>query len=217
MRTKPYSTDLSDEQWAILAPLLPACLPDGRPREVSLREVLNAIFYKLKHAVVWSDLPRDLPPAGTVYDYYAAWSRSGLWEQLNDALTARCRQALGREAAASIAVVDSQSVANASEGAKGGYDGAKQTDGIKRHIVVDTNGFLLAAKVTAASVPEREGARAPSSASWRKKSGVCAADDHAHGPGLRGQSLRGGDQKATRLGDGNRAKRAGQKRLATAA
>lgn len=160
MRTKPYSTDLTDEQWAILAPLLPVRRPDGRPREVSLREVLNAIFYQLKHAVVWADLPRDLPPAGTVYDHYAAWTRSGLWERLNDALTARCRQALGREAAAAIAVVDSQSVANAREGAKGGYDGAKQIDGVKRHLVVDPNGFPLAANVTAASVPAREGARA---------------------------------------------------------
>ena len=159
MRTKPYSTDLSDEQWAILEPLLPARLPDGRPREVSLREVLNAIFYKLKHAVVWSDLPRDLPASGTVFDYYAAWTRSGLWETLNDALVGRCRQALGCEAAPSIAVLDSQSVANASEGALGGYDAAKQVEGIKRHIAVDTNGFLLAVKVTEASVPEREGAR----------------------------------------------------------
>jgi transposase len=161
MRTKPYSTtDLSDEQWTILEPLLPARLPDGRPREVNLREVLNAIFYKLKHAVVWADLPRDLPASGTVFDYYAAWSRSGLWERFNDALVGRCRQQLGREAAPSIAVLDSQSVANASEGALGGYDAAKHVDGIKRHILVDTNGFVLAAKVTAASVPEREGARA---------------------------------------------------------
>ena len=78
MRTKPYSTDLSDEQRAILEPLLPARLPDGRPREVDLREVVNAIFYKLKHAVIWSDLPRDLPAHGTVFDYYAAWTRPGL-------------------------------------------------------------------------------------------------------------------------------------------
>lgn len=160
MRTKPYSTDLSDEQWAILEPLLPGRLPDGRPREVSLREIINAVFYKLKHAVVWSDLPRDLPASGTVFDYYAAWTRSGLWEALNDALVSRCRQQLGREAAPSIAVLDSQSVANASEGALGGYDAAKRVDGIKRHLAVDTNGFLLAAKVTEASVPERQGARA---------------------------------------------------------
>lgn len=159
MRTKPYSTDLSDEQWAILEPMLPARLPDGRPREVSLREVVNAIFYKLKHAVVWADLPRDLPASGTVFDYYAAWTRSGLWERLNDALVGRCRQQLGREAAPALAVLDSQSVANASEGALGGFDAAKRVDGVKRHILVDTNGFLLAAKVTAASVPEREGAR----------------------------------------------------------
>lgn len=159
MRTKPYSTDLSDEEWTLLAPLLPARLPDGRPREVHLREVVNAIFYKLKHAVAWADLPRDLPAAGTVFDYYAAWTRSGLWERMNDTLVGRCRQMLGREATPSIAVLDSQSVANAAEGAKGGFDGAKRLDGIKRHIVVDTNGFLLAAKVTDASVPEREGAR----------------------------------------------------------
>lgn len=159
MRTKPYSTDLSDEEWAILEPLLPARLPDGRPREVALREVVNAVFYKLKHAVAWADLPRDLPPSGTVFDYYAAWSRSGLWEALNDALTERGRQALGRGATPAIAVIDSQSVANAAEGAQGAYDGAKQVDGIKRHIMVDTNGFLLAAKVTAANVGERAGAR----------------------------------------------------------
>ena len=119
MRTKPYSTDLSDEEWAMLEPLLPVRLPDGRPREVSLREVLNAIFYKLKHAVAWSDLSRDLPPSGTVFDYYAAWTRSGLWERMNDALVGRGRQMLGREAAPSIAVLDSQSVANATEGGQG--------------------------------------------------------------------------------------------------
>ncbi len=88
---KPYHTDLSDAEWAIIEPLIPGGKPGGRPRETNIREVINAIFYLLRTGCAWRHLPHDFPPPGTVYDYFSLWTRDGTLKQIHDALRRRVR------------------------------------------------------------------------------------------------------------------------------
>jgi putative transposase len=158
MRTKNYPTDVTDEQWRLIAPLLPRARPGGRPRSVDLREVLNGVLYVVRGGVPWRMLPHDLPPWGTVHFYYRCWRLDGTWEAILEALRTRLRHADGRARSPSAAVVDSQTVRPASGGEKG-YDAGKRTPGRKRHIVVDTMGLLLAVVVHSASVQDRDGVK----------------------------------------------------------
>jgi len=107
---KQYTSDLTDAEWAAIEPLLPPEKPVGRGREVDLREVLNAICYRADNGVKWRNLPSDFPAWQTVYPYFRAWVRSGIWEDINLALVKRVRQAAGREAEPSLTIIDSQSV-----------------------------------------------------------------------------------------------------------
>ena len=116
-RTKPYASDLSDEEWGLLAPLIPKPKRGGRPRSVNMREVLNAIFYVLKTGCQWSMLPRDFLPKGTVYHYFNTWRKSGAWEAMNARLREQLRQQLGHETTPSAAILDSQSVKTTEKGA----------------------------------------------------------------------------------------------------
>jgi putative transposase len=117
MDRKPYPSDLTNDQWAILKPLIPPAKTGGRRRTVDMREVMNAIFYVLKSGCQWDMLPHDFPPKGTVYDYYNAWRKDGTWERMNQALREELRQELGREATPSAAIIDSQSVKTTEKGA----------------------------------------------------------------------------------------------------
>ena len=83
---KPYDTDLSDAEWAIIEPLIPGGKPGGRPRETNIREVINAIFYLLRTGCAWRHLPHDFPPSGTVYDYFSSWTRDGTLKHIHDTL-----------------------------------------------------------------------------------------------------------------------------------
>jgi len=111
-----YPTDLTDAQWAILAPLIPAAKPGGRPRSVDPREVANAILYHLRNGGTWRSLPHDLPPWKTVYHYFRAWRLDGTWEAVHDALRDRVRAAAGRHASPSAAILDSQTVKTTEKG-----------------------------------------------------------------------------------------------------
>ena len=105
-----YPSDLSDQEWQIIEPLLPADKDIGRPPEVNLRDVLDAIFYRADNGIKWRAMPIDFPPWQTVYTYYRAWVRLGVWQQINVALVERVRQQQGRRAQPSLIISDSQSV-----------------------------------------------------------------------------------------------------------
>ena len=116
MERKPYPSDLTDAQWAMLAPYIPTPLSGGRPPEHARREIVNAILYVLRTGCGWAYLPHDFPNWKTVYDYFRQWRDSGVWEQANALLTQRSRGAQGREATPSLGIIDTQSAQTTEKG-----------------------------------------------------------------------------------------------------
>jgi len=127
---RAYPSDVTDEEWAILEPLIPPAKPGGRPEEIERREIVNGILYVLRSGCPWRMLPHDLPNWSTVYLYFRQWKRAGIWEQVNAALRRVVRVCLGRDPEASAAVLDSQSVKTSPvRGDERGYDAAKKNPG----------------------------------------------------------------------------------------
>lgn len=151
---KRYKSDLTDEQWEVIRPLLPDAKPGGRPRSVDLREVVNALLYQARTGVQWDYLPHDLTPKSTAWDYFVAWGNDGTWQKVVDALREAVRKQEGREQTPSAACIDTQSVKATEMGGEVGFDAGKKVDGRKRHIVVDTLGLLMAVAVTAANLDD---------------------------------------------------------------
>src|SRR5271157_106797 len=157
MRTQSYPSDITDRQWAMIEPKLPV-YPGGRPRKTDLRAVVDAVFYILRTGCQWRYLPKDFPPKSTVWRYFDEWRHNGTLDIIHDLLRTKVRTREKPYSPRTTASVDSQSVDTSSGGEQRGRDNAKNVDGRKRHIVVDSMGLLLAVLVTAACVDDASAA-----------------------------------------------------------
>jgi transposase len=165
-RRRRYATDLTDGEWAVLEPLLPppACLTaaGGRPEKHYRRAVIDAVFYLADNGTKWRNLPADFPPWRTVYGILRRWRAGRVLHDLVDELRGIIRRAAGRQERASAGITGAQSVRESAEGvvpsATSGYDQHKNVNGRKRHLLTDTLGLLIAVAVSAAGVPDRDGA-----------------------------------------------------------
>ena len=153
MRTETYPSDLTDAQWPLIEPHIPV-YPGGRPRKTNMRDIVNAIFYLLRSGCQWRLLPKDFPPKSTVWKYFDQWRHNGTLDTIHDHLRRQVRTAEKPYHPRTTASIDSQSVDTTSGGERRGRDNAKNVDGRKRHVVVDSMGLLLAVLVTAANVDD---------------------------------------------------------------
>jgi len=162
MTTQHYQTDLTDAEWQLAASSFAQHQSDsgpGRPREISIRDIMDAILFVVRTGCQWRLLPHDFPKWKTVYHYFRLWRIQGIWEQIHDRLRDQLREEAGREMSPSAAIIDSQSVKTTETGGPRGYDAGKKINGRKRHIAVDTMGLLLAVVVHVAAIQDRDGAK----------------------------------------------------------
>lgn len=158
MKTAIYDTNLTDAQWQLLEPMLPAPKTRGRP-PTNRRHIMDAILYIVKGGVQWRLLPDNFPPWQTVYYNFRKWAFDDTWKVINECLRTMVRYEAGKRSRPTAAILDSQSVKSDPHGGEVGFDGGKLIKGRKRHILVDTLGLLLGVSVTPASTTERDGAK----------------------------------------------------------
>ena len=156
-----YDSDLTDEQWAVIEPLLPPRSKDGPKPRHAYRDIVDAIFYVVRTGCAWRLLPSDFPPWQTVFGYFTRWREQGVVQQMHNRLRDQVRDRDGRDPMASAGIVDAQSVkaADTVGASSRGFDAGKKVNGRKRHIVVDTIGLLIVVLVTTAAVQDRDGGR----------------------------------------------------------
>jgi transposase len=156
-----YPSDLTDEEWGLIEPLIPAAKPGGNKRSVDMHEVMNGAMYILSTGCQWRAIPKDLPPRSTVHRYLVRWEEDGTLDEIHHTLYLKCREQAECEASPTAAIIDSQSIKSAEKGGPAidphGYDAGKKTKGKKRHVLVDTQGFLLLALVHSADIQDRDG------------------------------------------------------------
>src|SRR5215203_3566066 len=152
-----YATDLTDAEYVLIAPHLPAPKRTGRRRRVDLREVVNAILYLLRSGCPWRLLPKEFPPKSTVFGYFRRLWEDSTWSTLHALLVMAAREQAGRAASPTAGIVDTQSVRTSESGGPKGYDAGKKVNGRKRHILVDTLGLVLVLVVHTADVRDRDG------------------------------------------------------------
>jgi transposase len=156
MNRKSYPSDVSDEEWAFVAPYLTLMTPDAPQRRYDLREVFNALRYLVRSGAPWRMLPNDLPPWHAVYEQAQRWVKAGVFADIVHDLREVLRIAQGRHPQPSATILDSRTMQSSPEsGHRAGYDGAKRRRGSKVHMAVDTLGHLLALSVTAADTQDR--------------------------------------------------------------
>lgn len=156
MARKPYSSDVTDEEWAFVAPYLTLMREDAPQRDYSMREVFNGVRYVVRTGCPWRLMPHDLPPWEVVYQQSQRWIKAGVFEAMVHDLRAVMRLAKGKEEQPSAAILDARTMQSTPEsGGRAGYDGHKRRKGSKVHLAVDTLGYLLVAKVTPANAQER--------------------------------------------------------------
>ena len=155
-----YPSDLTDDEWSHIEPLIPPAKRGGRKRAVDPREIVNGVMYVLSTGCQWRYVPKDLPPKSTLFGYFDLWNWDGTLDRIHHALYVKCREAMDRETSPAACVIDSQGVKSAEKGDcidPGGYDAGKKIKGKKRHILVDTLGLLLHAVVHPADIQDRDG------------------------------------------------------------
>ena len=153
-----YASDLTDEEWKVLKPLMPKRKRIGRPRTVDLRAVTNGILYILATGCQWRAIPKDFPPRSTVQYYFYDWRDTNVWRHINRTLVERARRLVGRKRWPTAGIIDSQSVKTTESGGPCGFDAAKRIKGRKRHITTDTEGSLLVVQVHPGNIQDNHGA-----------------------------------------------------------
>jgi putative transposase len=162
IQRQAYQSDLKDQEWNLLEPLLPKPSTQGtrgRPQEWPLHEIVNGILYVLRTGCQWRQMPHDLPPWQSVYYHHRKWRLNRLWEKVNTILREKVRQRAGHDATPSAAIVDAQSVKTTLVKGERGFGAGKKVNGRKRHIVVDTLGLLLLVLVTTGNVQDKPGGK----------------------------------------------------------
>lgn len=157
-RNARYASDLTDAEWTVIEPMMPAPGRLGRPRKTDLREVVNALLYIASSGGAWRLLPTDFPPFSTVQKYFYRWRDEGMLRTINNALVMTARELTGKQPSPTAGVIDSQSVKTTESGGIRGFDAGKKINGRKRHIVVDTLGLMVGLVIHSAGIQDRDSA-----------------------------------------------------------